>query len=148
MNRNWPVTNPTHRSITYQEGTTMQPWRISAGLTAAIADSVVLVAGSRLKYLVPFWRVIFVDYGLVIAAHLGLAWAPWRPHSTVSHAPPGSPIWEGGSIWSSARSGVARVIPISPKPSGGIPRVSGSERKDVASYVTPLIRGCKSHSAE
>ncbi len=23
MNRNWPATNPTHRSITYQEGTTM-----------------------------------------------------------------------------------------------------------------------------
>ena len=51
----------------------MQPWRISAGLTAAIAGSVVLVAGSRLEYLAPFWRVIFADYGLVIAAHLGLA---------------------------------------------------------------------------
>ena len=23
MNRNWPTTNPTHRSITYQERTTM-----------------------------------------------------------------------------------------------------------------------------
>ena len=23
MNRNWPATNPTHRSITYQEHTTM-----------------------------------------------------------------------------------------------------------------------------
>ncbi len=23
MNRNWPATNPTHRSITYQERTTM-----------------------------------------------------------------------------------------------------------------------------
>ena len=32
----------------------------------------VLVAGSRLEYLVPFWRVILADYGLAIAFHLGL----------------------------------------------------------------------------
>ena len=53
----------------------MQPWRISAGLTAALAGSAVLACGSRLEYLAPFWRVILADYGLVIAAHLGLALA-------------------------------------------------------------------------
>ncbi len=53
----------------------MQPWRISAGLTAALAGLAVLVSGSRLEYLVPFWRVILADYGLVIAAHLGLVLA-------------------------------------------------------------------------
>ena len=50
----------------------MQPWRISAGLTAVLAGLAVLVCGSRLEYLAPFWRVIFSDYGLVIALHLGL----------------------------------------------------------------------------
>ena len=50
----------------------MQPWRISAGLIAALAGSAVLVGGSRLEYLAPFWRLILADYGLVIAAHLGL----------------------------------------------------------------------------
>ena len=53
----------------------MQPWRISAGLTAALAGVAVLVAGSRLEYLFPFWRVILADYGLIIALHLGLALA-------------------------------------------------------------------------
>ena len=53
----------------------MQPWRISAGLTAVLAGSAVLVCGSRLKYLAPFWRVILADYGLVIATHLGLVLA-------------------------------------------------------------------------
>ena len=50
----------------------MQPWRISAGLTAALASTAVLVCGSRLEYLAPFWRLILADYVLVIAAHLGL----------------------------------------------------------------------------
>ena len=40
----------------------MQPWRISAGLTA------VLVCGSRLAYLAPFWRVIFANYGWIVLA--------------------------------------------------------------------------------
>ena len=51
----------------------MQPWRISAGLTAALAGAALLIGGSRLEYLAPFWRVILVDYGLIIALHLGLA---------------------------------------------------------------------------
>ena len=53
----------------------MQPWRISAGLTAVLAGSAVLVCGSRLAYLAPFWRVIFADYGLIIAAHLEIVLA-------------------------------------------------------------------------
>ena len=53
----------------------MQPWRISAGLTAALAGATVLVSGSRLEFLVPFWRVLLADYGLVVATHLGLALA-------------------------------------------------------------------------
>ena len=50
----------------------MQPWRISAGLTAALAGSAVLAGGSRLEYLAPYWRLILADYGLVITAHLVL----------------------------------------------------------------------------
>ena len=50
----------------------MQPWKVSAGLTAALAGSTVPAGGSRLEYLAPFWRLIFADYGLVITAHLVL----------------------------------------------------------------------------
>ena len=51
----------------------MQPWKISAGLTAALAGSAVLLGGSRLEYLAPFWPLILSDYGVLIAPHLGLA---------------------------------------------------------------------------
>ncbi len=51
----------------------MQPWKVSAGLTTTLAALVVLLLGSRLKYLAPFWRVILSDYGVSIAVHLGLA---------------------------------------------------------------------------
>ena len=50
----------------------MQPWKISAGLTAAIAESAVLLAGPRLEFLAPFWPLILSDYGLGIASHLAL----------------------------------------------------------------------------
>ena len=53
----------------------MQPWKISAGLTAALAGSAVLLAGPHLAYLAPFWRIILADYGLAIASHLGLGLA-------------------------------------------------------------------------
>ena len=53
----------------------MQPWRISAGLTAAFAGSALLAGGSRLEYFAPFWPVILSDYGLAIALHLGLVLA-------------------------------------------------------------------------
>ena len=51
----------------------MQPWKISTGLTAALAGSAVLLTGSRLEYLAPFWPLILSDYGVLIALHLGLA---------------------------------------------------------------------------
>ena len=51
----------------------MQPWKISAGLTAALAGSTVLLAGPRLEFLAPFWPLILSDYGVLIALHLGLA---------------------------------------------------------------------------
>ena len=53
----------------------MQPWRISAGLTAALVGSASLLAGSRLEYLAPFWPLILADYGVLIALHLALALA-------------------------------------------------------------------------
>ena len=51
----------------------MQPWKVSAGLTTAIAGLAFLLLGSRMEYLGPFWRPILSDYGAPIAAHLGLA---------------------------------------------------------------------------
>ncbi len=53
----------------------MQPWRISVGLSAALTGSGVLLAGSRLEYLAPFWPVILADHGVPIAFHLALALA-------------------------------------------------------------------------
>ena len=53
----------------------MQPWKISAGLTAALAGSAILLAGSRFSYLVPFWSVILADHGVAIASHLTLGLA-------------------------------------------------------------------------
>ena len=53
----------------------MQPWRISAGLSAALVGSGVLLAGLRLEYLAPFWPLILADHGVPIAFHLALALA-------------------------------------------------------------------------
>ena len=53
----------------------MQPWRISVGLSAALVGSGVLLTGSRLEYLAPFWPVILADHGVPIALHLALALA-------------------------------------------------------------------------
>ena len=53
----------------------MQPWKISAGLTAAIAGSAVLLAGPRLEFLAPLWTVILANHGILIAVHAGLALA-------------------------------------------------------------------------
>ena len=53
----------------------MQRWRISVGLSAALVGSAVLLAGSRLEYLAPFWPLILADYGLAVAFHLALALA-------------------------------------------------------------------------
>ena len=53
----------------------MQPWKISTGLTAALAGSAVFLAGPRLQYLAPFWSVILADHGVAIALHLALGLA-------------------------------------------------------------------------
>ncbi len=53
----------------------MQPWKISAGLTAALVGSASLLAGSRLEYLAPFWPVILADHGVKVAFHLALGLA-------------------------------------------------------------------------
>ena len=47
----------------------MQPWKISAGLTASIAGSAVLIGGSRLDYLTPFRATILPEHGLALALH-------------------------------------------------------------------------------
>ena len=52
----------------------MQPWKISAGLTAAIAGSAILLAGPRLEYLAPYWPLILAEHG-VLLVHLALALA-------------------------------------------------------------------------
>ncbi|WP_420448628.1 hypothetical protein [Candidatus Palauibacter sp.] len=50
----------------------MQPWKISAGLTAALAGSAFLIAGSRLEYLAPHWPAILAEHGLGLALHVVL----------------------------------------------------------------------------
>ena len=40
----------------------MQPWKVSAGLTTTLAGLPLLLLGSHLEYLAPFWNVILADY--------------------------------------------------------------------------------------
>ena len=49
----------------------MQPWKISAGLTAALAGSAFLLGGSRLDYLAPLWPLILARHGAPAGLHLG-----------------------------------------------------------------------------
>ena len=51
----------------------MQPWKISAGLTAAIAGSAFLIGGSRLDYLAPHWHAILARHGVPVGLHAALA---------------------------------------------------------------------------
>ena len=51
----------------------MQPWKISAGLTAAIAGSVFLIGGARLEYLAPHWPRVLAEHGVALALHAALA---------------------------------------------------------------------------
>ena len=53
----------------------MQPWKISVGLTAALAGSASLLVGPRLEYLAPHWRMILADLGIVIGLNAALALA-------------------------------------------------------------------------
>jgi hypothetical protein len=50
----------------------MQPWKISAGLTAALAGSAFLLAGSRLDYISPHWPAILADHGVRLGLHAAL----------------------------------------------------------------------------
>ena len=53
----------------------MQPWKISAGLTAALAGSALLLGGSRLDYLAPHWPAILAEHGVALALQAVLALA-------------------------------------------------------------------------
>ena len=53
----------------------MQPWKISAGLTAVLAGSVALLGGSRLDYLASHWPAILAGHGVRLALHAVLALA-------------------------------------------------------------------------
>ena len=50
----------------------MQPWKISAGLTAALAGSAFLLGGSRLEYLAPHWPPILAGHGVALLLHATL----------------------------------------------------------------------------
>ena len=51
----------------------MQPWKISAGLTAAFTGATFLLAGSRLEYLAPHWALIFARHGASVGLHAAFA---------------------------------------------------------------------------
>ena len=51
----------------------MQPWKISAGLTAALAGSAFLIGGARLEYLAPHWPAILARHGVSVGLHAALA---------------------------------------------------------------------------
>ena len=53
----------------------MQPWKISAGLTAALAGSAFLLGGARLEYLAPLWPAILAEHGVALALQAVLALA-------------------------------------------------------------------------
>ena len=53
----------------------MQPWKISAGLTAALAGSALLIGGSRLEYLSPHWPAILAEHGVALLPQVVLALA-------------------------------------------------------------------------
>ncbi|MDE0073896.1 MAG: hypothetical protein OXU32_07930 [Gammaproteobacteria bacterium] len=51
----------------------MQPWKISAGLTAALAGSAFLLGGSRLDYLAPLWPLILARHSVAVGLHAAFA---------------------------------------------------------------------------
>ena len=51
----------------------MQPWKISAGLTAALVGATFILAGSRLQYLAPHWTPILARHGLSVGLHTAFA---------------------------------------------------------------------------
>ncbi len=73
----------------------MQDWRVSVGLTVSVTGVALLLVGSRLDYLAPYWRVILADYGVSIAVHLGLALVTVAAILYGAARPSDSPIWGG-----------------------------------------------------
>ena len=53
----------------------MQPWKISAGLTAAIAGVAFILGTGQLHYLRPYRTLFLTGDGLTIGVHLGLGLA-------------------------------------------------------------------------
>ena len=51
----------------------MQPWKISAGLTAIILALALMLAGESFSYLAPHFQIIVTDYWMPVAWHGGLA---------------------------------------------------------------------------
>ena len=51
----------------------MQPWKISAGLTAIILAVAGMIAGERFAYLRPHLQIIAADYWMPVAWYSGLA---------------------------------------------------------------------------
>ena len=74
------------------------------GLTAALAGSAILLAGSRLEHLAPSWPLILADYGVTIVLHLGLAFAAvaWFFGSRQLHSH-STPAWPARSRISPTR---------------------------------------------
>jgi len=76
----------------------MQPWPISAGLTAAIAGPACLVGGARLEYFGAHWPVILAQHAVALALHAVLS-VTSRPPSKPLPARPGLPT--SGGAWAS-----------------------------------------------
>ena len=53
----------------------MQPWKISAGLTAAVAGAAFILGIERLHYLRPYRPLFLIEDGLTVGVHLGLGLA-------------------------------------------------------------------------
>ena len=53
----------------------MQPWRVSAGFTAAIAGATLILGVERLDDLGLYLHLVLAEYGVVVGAHLILALA-------------------------------------------------------------------------
>ena len=51
----------------------MQPWKISAGLTAIILAVALMLAGERFAYLQPHFQIIVSGYWMPVAWYGGLA---------------------------------------------------------------------------
>ena len=105
----------------------MQPWKVSVGLTVAVAGVAAILLIGRLEYLAEFRRVILADYGLVIALYLGLALATLAALFYWAARALGLGDLGRRSAWSSGRSDAARVIASSPRPCSATPKASGSE---------------------